>query len=97
MHEWMRSDARFYMAADECVAAGQYAPHSFVEDVICEKTLFRGRSSPTTSYQTMPQNAGSFQNCKDNILWFWSSAAEATAQRTAGKPKGSSNCIASSR
>ncbi len=45
----------------------------------------------------MPQNAGSFQNCRDNILWFWSSAAEATAPRTVGRPKDSSNCIASSR
>src|SRR5580704_4635812 len=67
------------------------------EDVLCEVTLFRGRSSPTTSYQTMPQNAGSFQNCRDNTLWFWSSAAEATAPRTVGRPKDSSNCIASSR
>ncbi len=39
------------------------------------------------SYPTTPRNAGSSLNCKDNIQWFSSSAAGASALRTAGKRK----------
>src|ERR1700724_3298288 len=31
------------------------------------------------SFPTTPRNGGSSPNCKDNIPWFWSSAAEVSA------------------
>src|SRR5580700_8693358 len=58
-----------------------------VEDFICDLTSFQELSSPITSFPTKPRNAGSSPNCKDNIPWFSSSAEEASAQKTAGRPK----------
>jgi hypothetical protein len=49
------------------------------------------------SFPTTPRNAGSSPNCKDNIQWFSSSAAEVSAPRTAGRLKGLLNSIVSSR
>ena len=49
------------------------------------------------SFPTTPRNAGSSPNCKDNIQWFWSSAAEVSAPRTAGRLKGWLNSIVSLR
>ena len=40
------------------------------------------------SFPTTPRNAESSPNCKDNIRWFSSSAAEVSAPRTAGRRKG---------
>jgi hypothetical protein len=45
------------------------------------------------SFPTTPQNAGSFPNCKNNIQWFWSLAAEVSAPRTAGRLKASLSFI----
>ena len=67
------------------------------EAFICDLTLFQGLSSPTMSFPTTPRNAGSSPNCKDNIQWFSSSAAEVSAPRTAGRLKGLLNSIVSSR
>ena len=59
----------------------------YEKDFICDPTLFQEPSSPTMSFPTTPRNAGSSPNCKGNIPWFSSSAAEVSAPRTAGRPK----------
>jgi len=64
---------------------------------ICDLTLFQAPFSPTTNFPTTRQNAGSSPNCKDNIQWFLSSAAEVFAQRTAGSMKDWSNSTANSK
>ena len=64
---------------------------------ICDLTLFQGLSCPAMSFPITPLNAGSFLNCKGNIQWFSSSAAEASAPRTAGSMKGLFNFITSLR
>jgi peroxiredoxin len=51
-----------------------------VEDLTCDLTWFRGLSSPTMSFRTTPRNIGSCPNCRDNIQWFSSSAAEGSAK-----------------
>src|SRR5262245_26985654 len=71
--------------------------HQLLENFICELTLFQELSSPTTTFPTTLRNAGSSPNCKDNTQWFWSSAVEVIAPRTAGKPKGLFNSIEKSR
>src|ERR1700691_3101686 len=63
----------------------------------CDLTLFQELHSPITSFPTTPRNAGSSPNCKDNIPWFSSSAAEVTAPRTVGRRKGLFNSTASLR
>src|SRR4029077_658827 len=68
-----------------------------LEDFLCDLTLFQELSSPTMSFPTTPQNAGSSPNCKDNIQWFSSSAAVVSAPRTAGRRKGLLNSIVSSK
>jgi hypothetical protein len=40
-----------------------------------------GAIFPTTSFPTTPRNAGSSLNCKDNIQWSSSSAAEVSVPR----------------
>ncbi len=60
-------------------------------------TLLLGLTSPTMSFPTILRNAGSSPNCKDNMQWFSSSAAEVSAPRIAGRLKGLLNSIVSSR
>jgi hypothetical protein len=47
------------------------------------------------SFPITPRNVESSPNYKDNIQWFSSSAAEASAPRIAGTLKGFFNSIAS--
>jgi hypothetical protein len=61
-------------------------PHP-IEGILCDLTWFLERSFPTMSFLITPRNGGSSPNCRDNIPWFSSSAAEGIAPKTDGSTK----------